>query len=97
MTGIAYKDDPTILAWETGNELGAYQLSEGAPPAAWTNTIASYIKSLAPRTLVMDGSDGTHNTAGAPIPGLGVAAIDLVTDHQYRASPAASPLQNADG
>jgi hypothetical protein len=32
--GIAYKNDPTILAWETGNELSA--------PAHWVQTIATY-------------------------------------------------------
>ena len=28
-TGKAWKDDPTIAAWETGNEMGAYIGKEG--------------------------------------------------------------------
>ncbi len=46
-TGIAYKDDPTILAWETGNEL--------ASPHEWTSKIAAYIKQLDANHLVLDG------------------------------------------
>jgi len=39
ITGVAYKNDPVILAWESGNEL-----YDG--PAEWENDIAGYIKSL---------------------------------------------------
>jgi len=31
-TCLAYKNDPTIMAWETGNELD--------PPTSWTQTIS---------------------------------------------------------
>jgi mannan endo-1,4-beta-mannosidase len=49
ITGIAYKNDPTILAWEEGNELND-------APASWIDTIASYIKSQDPNHLVAFGS-----------------------------------------
>lgn len=49
----------------TGNELGAYSGEEGYPPASWTNTIAQVIKTYAPNQLVLDGSDGIVNYAGA--------------------------------
>jgi len=39
-TGVAYKNDPTIMAWETGNEL--------QPPTSWTQTISTFIKSIDP-------------------------------------------------
>ena len=49
LTGLAYKDDPTILAWETGNEL--YY-----PTYEWTVDIARYIKDeVGAEQLVMDG------------------------------------------
>ena len=49
LTGLAYKDDPTILAWETGNEL--YY-----PTYEWTVDIARYIKDeIRAQQLVMDG------------------------------------------
>lgn len=35
-TGVANKNEPTILALETGNELGAYMLEDGPPPKSWT-------------------------------------------------------------
>lgn len=37
VTGVAFKDDPTILCWETGNELVGVSTS-------WTKTISDYIK-----------------------------------------------------
>ena len=46
--GVAYRDDPTVLAWETGNELEC--------PRAWTHRIATFIKSLDRSHLVVDGT-----------------------------------------
>lgn len=46
--GKAYKDDSTILAWQTGNELGAdYALQDA---------LAAYIKTIDTKHLVMDGA-----------------------------------------
>jgi mannan endo-1,4-beta-mannosidase len=47
ITGIRYCNNKSVLCWETGNEISS--------PAAWTHEIASYIKSLDPNHLVMDG------------------------------------------
>jgi mannan endo-1,4-beta-mannosidase len=47
-TGIAYRNDPSIMSWETGNEL------DGAPDS-WTEMLAEYIKSIDPNHLVLDG------------------------------------------
>jgi hypothetical protein len=54
-TGIPNKDNPTILSWETGNELPLGTGGE-AEFATWTNTISTFIKSIAPHQLVMDGA-----------------------------------------
>ncbi|KAK4058341.1 hypothetical protein OIO90_000499 [Microbotryomycetes sp. JL221] len=85
-TGVAYKDDPTIMAWETGNELGAWMLRAGAPTKEWTEDIAAFIKSFAPNHLVADGTDGLIDESGV-LRNEGVAAlgVDLVTDHLYPA------------
>ncbi|MBW0502367.1 hypothetical protein O181_042082 [Austropuccinia psidii MF-1] len=60
VNGIRYGDDDTILAFETGNEMnwGDPALRRLVRPAAanWTLTIAKHLKSLAHKTLVMDGS-----------------------------------------
>lgn len=61
LTGIAYKDDSTIMAFETGNELvvGSIFQNPNAPSIkSWTETIASHIKSIAPNHLVLDGTEG---------------------------------------
>lgn len=55
-TGLAYSQDPTILAWETGNELKNV-------PSEWTSEITSYIKAIAPQQLTMDGSYGVQKDA----------------------------------
>jgi hypothetical protein len=56
VNGIPYNSDPTILAWQIGNELGGWDGE--SPPVDWTIEMASHIKSLAPNTLVMDGTMG---------------------------------------
>lgn len=73
-TGVAYKNDPAILAWETGNEL--------SPPVSWTQTIADYIKSIDSNHLVMDGRYGVDPSA------LSLTNVDIYSNHYY--PPAAS-------
>lgn len=78
-TGVALKDDPTIMAWETINEGGAYFLADGAPPQAWNTAVAQYIKSLAPNHLVLDGTDGLIDYSGVTRnQGLYSDGIDMV-------------------
>jgi len=48
-TGVAYKDDPVIFAWENDNEISD-------PPITWDNRICSYIKKLDPNHLVINGN-----------------------------------------
>ncbi len=47
-TGVLYKDDKSVLGWETGNELEA--------PMSWQDSIASYIKSIDKNHLVLLGT-----------------------------------------
>lgn len=68
-TGVAYKDDPTLLAWETGNEL--------SPPPAWTAEIAAYVKSIDANHLLMDGNYGVSKQR------LDDPNIDMVSNHFY--------------
>lgn len=81
-TGIAYKDDPTILAWESGNEL--YY-----PPYNWTVDLARLIKEeLGARQLFMDGRmvsrTGFYSELEDPDQ-LSVYrnTVDIVSDHFY--------------
>ena len=78
-TGIAYKDDPTIMAWETGNEL---QNASGTWDDNWTQTIAQYIKSIAPNQLVADGHQA-NSSKDLTSNQLQLSEVDLYTSHFY--------------
>lgn len=73
-TGVRLGDDPTVAIWETGNELWD-------APVEWTERTAQYIKTLAPRALVADGSA----TTGKHVADAAVAApsVDVVGGHFY--------------
>jgi mannan endo-1,4-beta-mannosidase len=63
VTGMAYADDPTIMAWQLANEprpAGSDAVGLAALPAfqAWVQETARLIRSLAPRQLVSTGSEG---------------------------------------
>jgi len=73
-TGIAYKDDPTIMAWETTNE-------GWTAPDNWTEMIAGYIKSIAPNQLVTDGHMAANSDLTASQ--LQLPSVDLYTSHFY--------------
>src|SRR5581483_3055741 len=76
LTGIAYKDEPTILAWELGNELDP---DKGSLYVPWSAAIARFIKTIDARHLIADGSaKASHDPAG-----LAIAEIDLYTTHFY--------------
>ncbi len=51
-TGLTYRDDPTIFAWELANEPRRY-------PQGWIDDTAAFIKSLDPNHLVTTGVEGT--------------------------------------
>ncbi|EJD39084.1 glycoside hydrolase, partial [Auricularia subglabra TFB-10046 SS5] len=78
-TGIALKDDPTIIGWETGNELSAVRFRDGPAPAEWTRDIARLIKRLAPKHIIFDGTYGIYPDTGQ----LDVNEVDVFSDHFY--------------
>jgi mannan endo-1,4-beta-mannosidase len=73
--GIAYKDDPTIMAWETGNELYA--------PFNWIKTITAYLKRIDQKHLVMDGNSEDSDNLTNFLPDLSIKTIDIYTGHYY--------------
>lgn len=79
LTGIAYKDDPTILGWESGNEGHA---SGGAVDtlqaiATWTQNLGTYIKSIDSNHLYIDGYQGINPYA------LNNSTTDILSNHYY--------------
>jgi len=87
VNGLRYGDDDTVLAFETGNELNWADASHVSfhrpPPAQWTLEIAQHIKSLAPRTLVMDGSYSRKNSSFWEPAVLDSPYVDLFSYHLY--------------
>jgi hypothetical protein len=71
VTGVPYKDDKAILAWQFGNEMYGAQTN-------WLSEMAAYMKSLDPNHLV---SETRHSPAFAPQ--LIDPNIDLLTRHYY--------------
>jgi hypothetical protein len=71
LTGIAYKNDKAILAWETGNELVA--------PYSWTRGIAAYVKSLDTNHLLIEGTLAKELAQEA----IDDPNIDVLSTHHY--------------
>ncbi|MCJ1286912.1 hypothetical protein MMC26_006258 [Xylographa opegraphella] len=76
-TGLTYAEDPTIFAYETGNEMGGPTFGDEDVPVEWTTEIAAFIKQLAPQKLVVDGTYGVNKTH------LPIEQIDIFSDHYY--------------
>jgi hypothetical protein len=71
LTGLAYRDEPAILGWETGNEISS--------TPEWTREIAAYIKQLDSKHLVIDGK----SLDGVPVWSLDDPNVDVITTHHY--------------
>ncbi len=82
-TGVKYKDDPAILAWELGNELRS-------APDAWIGEMAAYVKSVDSNHLLMSGRDSVTTYD------LNNANIDIVSAHYYTNNGTGSFASRAD-
>ncbi|MFZ5825464.1 MAG: glycoside hydrolase 5 family protein [Bacillota bacterium] len=58
LTGVPYKDDPTIMAWELANEPRAQADKSGETIFRWASEISALIKSLDANHLVAIGDEG---------------------------------------
>ncbi|GAA5988775.1 hypothetical protein JCM5350_002934 [Sporobolomyces pararoseus] len=82
--GLTYGNDPTILAWETGNELGGYINREPWPTTYFTTQVIQYIRKYDTNHLILDGTNGFYNyTTKATPPSLTNRGIAMVSDHAY--------------
>jgi mannan endo-1,4-beta-mannosidase len=76
LTGLAYRDDPTIMAWELMNEGNAQPASLRL---SWTSDMVAYVKSVDPNHLVGSGNGGVDDRmADMSVPG-----VDFGTFHGY--------------
>ena len=76
LTGLAYRDDPTIMAWELMNEGNA---EPETLRLAWTAEMSAYVKSLDPNHLVSSG----HANVEAKLSDLTIPTLDFGTWHGY--------------
>lgn len=71
INGVVYRDDPSVYAWETGNELQA--------PWAWTERAAHAIRQLDSEHAIIDGVHSRFVRDEA----LDSPLIDVLTTHHY--------------
>ena len=83
VNGIAYKDDPAILAWQLGNEFASYYGDRRLDPNVWIPRItqwslemAAYIKKIDPNHLVMEAGGDRAAFLASP-------DIDVMSSHLY--------------
>jgi mannan endo-1,4-beta-mannosidase len=65
ITGVKYKDDPTIMAWELINEPRARTDTSGDLLNNWIGEMSEYIKSIDSKHLVTTGIDGGYVNKGS--------------------------------
>ncbi|KAL5571764.1 hypothetical protein UlMin_021361 [Ulmus minor] len=98
ITGIAYKDDATIMAWELMNEPRCQVDNSGNTINGWVEEMANYVKSIDNKHLVEVGMEGFYGDSMASrkqynpngyqvgtdfITNNLVKAIDFATIHAY--------------
>ena len=83
VSGILYRDDPAILAWQLGNEFDSYAPDRKLPAGLWKQAItgwslemAAYLKQVDPRHLVMEAGGDREAMLASP-------AIDVMSVHLY--------------
>ncbi|XP_019152773.1 PREDICTED: mannan endo-1,4-beta-mannosidase 7-like [Ipomoea nil] len=65
LTGLAYKDDPTIMAWELMNEPRCQSDLSGNTMQAWIAEMGSFLKSIDNKHLLEIGLEGFYGQSDA--------------------------------
>ncbi|MGQ1908432.1 hypothetical protein ACT3CE_01465 [Marinifilum sp. RC60d5] len=79
LTGVKYRDDKSIMCWETGNELVC--------PYSWVKEIAAYVKSLDQNHLLMDGYHAIDHFRYVYEESVNDPNIDILSSHHYEQNP----------
>ncbi|XP_076955497.1 mannan endo-1,4-beta-mannosidase 7-like [Bidens hawaiensis] len=93
ITGVVYKNDPTIMAWELMNEPRCTSDTSGRTIQAWITEMAAHVKSIDRNHLLEAGLEGFYSKTGRQNPGFDVGTdfisnnqipgIDFATLHSY--------------
>ncbi|HVY36802.1 MAG TPA: cellulase family glycosylhydrolase [Polyangia bacterium] len=57
-TGVRYRDEPAILAWEIGNEMRCASCAGTTALPDTVAELAGFLRQIAPNQLIADGGDG---------------------------------------
>ncbi len=92
ITGVKYKDDPTIFAWDLMNEpeVSSVELAQ-----SWMREMSAHIKSIDSNHLLTTGSEGFYGGQGGSDPEseLMLPDIDFGTWHSYPTYHSITPAQ----
>ncbi|KAK9062011.1 hypothetical protein SSX86_019195 [Deinandra increscens subsp. villosa] len=93
ITGVVYKNDPTIMAWELMNEPRCTSDTSGRTIQAWITEMAAHVKSIDRNHLLEAGLEGFYSKTGNQNPSFDVGTdfiannqvpgIDFATLHSY--------------
>ncbi|XP_015889981.3 mannan endo-1,4-beta-mannosidase 7 [Ziziphus jujuba] len=79
-TGIHYKNDPTIMAWELMNEPRCQSDPLGGTIQAWITEMASHVKSIDRNHLLEAGLEGFYGQSTPQRKSLNPAGFNIGTD-----------------
>jgi mannan endo-1,4-beta-mannosidase len=90
LTGLKYKDEPTIFAWDLMNEP---EISGTGIGQAWISEMSAYVKSIDPNHMVASGNEGfaDGHAGSSPQLEMNVRTIDFATWHTYPTYHGLSP------
>jgi mannan endo-1,4-beta-mannosidase len=83
LTGLRYRDDPTIFAWDLMNEP---EVSSVGLTQSWMQEMAVHLKARGARQLVGSGSEGFYDGRAGSDPDtepVAAPAVDFQTWHTY--------------
>ncbi|PWA63229.1 glycosyl hydrolase superfamily protein [Artemisia annua] len=93
LTGVMYKNDPTIMAWELINEPRCTSDTSGRTIQAWITEMAAHVKSIDGNHLLEAGLEGFYGKSSSQNPGFNIGTdfisnnqipgIDFATVHSY--------------
>ncbi|XP_015968755.1 mannan endo-1,4-beta-mannosidase 4 [Arachis duranensis] len=83
ITGVAYKDDPTIFAWELMNEPRSQSDYSGKVIKEWVIEMAAFVKSIDTNHLLEVGLEGFYDETRKQFnPGFQLVGTDFISSNQ---------------
>ncbi|XP_062206416.1 mannan endo-1,4-beta-mannosidase 1-like [Phragmites australis] len=80
ITGVAYKDDPTIMAWELMNEPRCQSDLSGNTIQSWITEMAAHVKSIDGKHLLEAGLEGFYGASSSYRSSVNPSGYQVGTD-----------------